>query len=128
MIHDSIDTVGKFRDRFEAMGRTANFTREALGVIFEDMNERNESIQLDVIGICCDWSEYTLAELERDYDEAKEAMDIIRFDPETDEDDPSEIRILSWLSATAIGWCHHETLTSHIHRTWRWFIHARTDL
>ena len=93
MIHDSIDTVGKFRDRFHAMGRTANFTREALEVIFEDMNERNESIQLDVIGICCDWSEYTLAELEGDFDEARHAMEILRADPDTDDDDPSEIEI-----------------------------------
>ena len=93
MIHDSIDTVGKFRDRFQAMGRKENFTYQALGVIFEEMNERNESIELDVIGICCDWSEYTLAELEGDYDEAKEAMDILRADPETDEDDPSEIEL-----------------------------------
>mgnify|MGYP003657680853 CR=1 FL=1 len=94
MIHDSIDTVGKFRDRFEAMGRKANFTYQALGVIFEEMNERNESIQLDVIGICCEWSEYTLAELERDFDEAREAMDILRADPDTDDDDPSEIELV----------------------------------
>ena len=93
MIHESIDTIGKFRDRFHAMGRTNQFTYQAFDVLFEEMNERNESIKLDVIGICCDWSEYTLAELERDFDEAKEVMDIIRFDPETDEDDPSEIEI-----------------------------------
>ena len=94
MIHDSIDTVGKFRDRFEAMGRTDNFTHKALEVIFEEMNERNESIELDVIGICCDWSEYTLAELESNFDEAKEAMDILRADPDTDDDDPSEIELV----------------------------------
>ena len=78
MIHDLIDTVGQFRDRFHAMGRTNQFTYQAFDVLFEEMNERNE---------------YTLVELERDYDEAKEAMDIIRFDPETDDDDPSEIEL-----------------------------------
>ena len=93
MIHDSIDTVGKFRDRFHAMGRTNQFTYQAFDVLFEEMNERNESIQLDVIAICCEWSEYTLAELEGDYDEAKHAMETLRADPETDEDDPSEIEL-----------------------------------
>ena len=93
MIHESIDTVGQFRDRFHAMGRKNQFTWQAFDVLFEYYDEFHESIQMDVIGICCDWSEYTLAELEGDYDEAKEAMDIIRFDPETDEDDPSEIEL-----------------------------------
>jgi hypothetical protein len=93
MIHDSIDTVGKFRDRFHAMGRTNQFTYQAFDVLFEHLNERNESIELDVIAICCEWTEYTLAELEGDYDEAKHAMEILRADPETDDDDPSEIEI-----------------------------------
>ena len=93
MIHDSIQTSGQFIDRFREMGRIDQFTREAFDVLFEYYDEFHESIQMDVIGICCDWSEYTMAELERDYDEAKEAMDIIRFDPETDEDDPSEIEL-----------------------------------
>jgi len=93
MIHESIDTVGKFRDRFHAMGRKNDFTREAFDVLFEYYDEFNESIPLDVIGICCDWSEYTLAELEGDFDEAKEAMDILRADPDTDDDDLSEIEI-----------------------------------
>ena len=93
MIIDTIQTAGQFIDRFHAMGRTNQFTYQAFDVLFEEMNERNESIQLDVIGICCDWSEYTLAELEGDYDEAKHAMEILRADPETDEDDPSEIEL-----------------------------------
>jgi hypothetical protein len=93
MIIDIIQTVGQFRDRFHAMGRTNQFTHQAFDALFEYYDEFHESIVLDVIGICCDWSEYTLAELEGDYDEAKEVMDIIRFDPETDEDDPSEIEI-----------------------------------
>lgn len=93
MIHDSIDTVGQFRDRFHDMGRTNQFTYQAFDVLFEYYDEFNESIQMDVIGICCDWCEYTLEELERDFDEARHAMDILRADPDTDEDDPSEIEI-----------------------------------
>ena len=93
MIHDSIDTVGQFRDRFREMGRIDQFTSDAFDVLFEYYDEFHESIQMDVIGFCCEWSEYTLAELEGDFDEAKEAMNILRADPDTDDDDPSEIQI-----------------------------------
>lgn len=93
MIHDSIDTAGQFIDRFREMGRIDQFTREAFDVLFEYYDEFHESVELDVICICCEWSEYTLAELEGDYDEAKHAMEILRADTETDEDDPSEIEL-----------------------------------
>lgn len=70
-----------FIDQFTKMGRSSQFSYPALDALFEYYEELEEStgqpIELDVIGICCDWTEYdddsemlsiygldTLAELE----------------------------------------------------------------
>ena len=49
------------------MGRGDNFTREALDALFCYLEEIDENIELDVIGLCCDYTEYA------DEDEAREA-------------------------------------------------------
>jgi hypothetical protein len=52
-----------FRDSFKRMGRDKQFTYEGLGVLFqylEDYEEiTNEEIELDVVAICCDFTEDT---------------------------------------------------------------------
>ena len=63
-------TETMFRDTFRAI-RPDNFSYAALGELFdwfEDYEDATgEEMELDVIAICCDWSEYTLEELKQDY-------------------------------------------------------------
>jgi hypothetical protein len=61
-----------FQDAFVKMGRENNFTyeaREALFNYYETLEEdTGEQMELDVIAICCDWTEYDNDELINDYD------------------------------------------------------------
>ena len=71
MIYDEI-TKSAFRDRFRAMGRADNFSYQALGALYDYLQEWSEStgepIILDVIGICCDYVEVRdLDELASEY-------------------------------------------------------------
>jgi len=63
-------TESQFRDAFRAI-RPNNFSYAALGELFEWLEQYEEDtgseMELDVIAICCDFSEYTLEELQFDY-------------------------------------------------------------
>jgi len=63
-------TISAFRDEFKAI-RPDNFSYEGLGILFqylEDYEEiTNEEIELDVIAICCEYSESTWQEIESAY-------------------------------------------------------------
>ena len=63
-------TETMFKDAFYTL-RPDNFSYSALVELFEWYEEIEEEIgepiELDVIAICCEWSEYTLEELESDY-------------------------------------------------------------
>lgn len=65
-------TLSDFRDAFRRMGRTDQFSYEALELIFDYIesyeSETGESQELDVIGICCEWAESTPAEILDQYD------------------------------------------------------------
>ena len=59
-------TINKsqFRDAFKAMGRADQFTYEALGMLFDHLDGDRE---LDVIAICCAFSEDTPENIADDY-------------------------------------------------------------
>lgn len=65
-------TVSDFRDAFRSCGRSDQFSYEALGLIFDYIEEyeqdTGEQIELDVIGICCEWAEDTPEEIAAAYD------------------------------------------------------------
>ena len=65
-------TESDFRDAFASI-RPDNFTYEGLGALYEYLNELSEDlgedIELDVIALCCDYTEYS-------EDEAREEFDI----------------------------------------------------
>ena len=66
-MHKTIDVNG-FRQAFEDMGRREQFSYEALGVLFEHYEECFPDSELDVIAICCDWTEYeSIEELQHAY-------------------------------------------------------------
>ena len=61
-----------FVDAFNNAGRQDNFSYEALQVIFgyiEDYEQDSgEEIELDVIALCCEWTEESPEQTARDYD------------------------------------------------------------
>jgi len=72
-------TFCDFTDRFKAI-RPDNFSYDGLKALYDWLEEYEDStdqeIELDVIALCCDFSEYTLDELQSDYgDYASEKWD-----------------------------------------------------
>ena len=82
-----------FRRAFEDYGRTENFSYPALDALFAWFEEYEEGtgqeIELDVIAICCDFSEY---------DAALEAAKEYGWEPDEDQDEEEqEEAALEWL-------------------------------
>lgn len=64
-------TESMFRDAFQRL-RPNNFSYEGLSVLFAYLGEMDreaqEEMELDVIAICCEWSELTFEEFHQEYD------------------------------------------------------------
>lgn len=56
-----------FRDAFRQAGREDQFSYEALGLIFEHLEDMerdmDEELELDVVAVCCEYAESTIEEL-----------------------------------------------------------------
>lgn len=83
-----------FRDAFQRV-RSGNFSYEGLEALFGYLEEYEDStgeeIELDVIGICCDYSEHN---------SAREAISDCGYGWEPDPDDSkedNEVAALEWL-------------------------------
>ena len=65
-------SVYDFRDAFERRGRKDQFSYTGLGFLHEYLEEMEEStgveIELDVVGLCCDYVEMTFEEVVDSYD------------------------------------------------------------
>jgi len=63
-------TEHDFKEAFRSI-RPDNFSWVALGAMFEWLEQyeedTGEEFELDVIALCCDFSEYTIEELQQDY-------------------------------------------------------------
>ena len=57
---------GRFVSEFDRMGRAENFSLEARRALFDQLeslsSDMGAPIQLDVVAICCEWTEYDSAE------------------------------------------------------------------
>jgi hypothetical protein len=67
--------VSDFRDAFRSMGRQDQFSYEALGALFDYMEEIAPDFDLDVIALCCDYSEDTAAQIAEAYDIKVDSVD-----------------------------------------------------
>ena len=92
-MHQTVN-VSQFRDAFRSCGRAEQFTYEALGALFDYLEQLEDDIgspiELDVIALCCEWSEY---------DSAREAAGEYGWtfdDPDADEDTMND-EALEWL-------------------------------
>jgi len=90
-------SVYDFRDAFHKAGRGDQFSYDALGVIFDYLEDQEDNTgyeyDLDVIGLCCELAESTPDEIINDY-----ALDI--------EDDGNELNnVLDYLhdETTVLG-------------------------
>ena len=72
-------TEAQFRQAFHDYGREEQFSHEALGLIFnwfeQFEQDTGEPYDLDVIAICCDISESTPEEVQRQYSVAHDCDD-----------------------------------------------------
>ena len=75
--------AGDFRDAFHNAGRENNFSYEGLGILYDYFMEYEDStgeeIELDVIAICCEYTEASAREIAENYayfdDEELDEMD-----------------------------------------------------
>lgn len=66
-IVQTIDTAYKFEQAFKAYNRQDNFSYEGLRVLFDYLDSMGDNVELDVIGLCCEYSEDTLDDIISDY-------------------------------------------------------------
>ena len=73
----TIENASQFRDEFRQCGRQTQFSYEALGLLFDYFEEIDPDYDLDVIAICCEFSEDEPLEIARQY-----GIDVSDADPE----------------------------------------------
>ena len=56
-MHITISSASQFRAAFQAAGRTSQFSYEALNMLFDYFKELDGSAELDVVAICCEYTE-----------------------------------------------------------------------
>ena len=66
-MHITIDNASQFRDQFYAMNRQDQFSYEALGLLYDYIEEADSDAELDVIALCCEYSEDTEAAIMQAY-------------------------------------------------------------
>ena len=82
--------VNDFRRAFYDYGRGEQFSYDALDELFDYYEECDEDMELDVIAICCDWSEYSTSELIESYDDYLTYEDWRKANDYTDNTDAEE--------------------------------------
>jgi hypothetical protein len=63
----TINNASQFRDEFAHMGRKDQFSYEALGLLYDYLEEVEPDYSLDVIELCCDYAEGEVEDIARDY-------------------------------------------------------------
>jgi hypothetical protein len=86
---------GDFRDAFDRMGRGDQFSYEALGMIYDYLTALEDNsgheCELDVIGICCEFTEYATAA------ELREAFRHLDLPPQNNDDDDDDKALLDFI-------------------------------
>ena len=67
MIIQTIATASQFHNAFIAYGRGDQFSRAALELIFDYLDDSGEQVELDPIGICCEFVEMDADEVRDSY-------------------------------------------------------------
>jgi hypothetical protein len=67
--------VSDFRDAFRAMGRKDQFSYEGLTALYDYLEEMDPNAELDVIALCCDYSEDTAEVIAANYSIEADSID-----------------------------------------------------
>ena len=73
----TIQNASQFRDEFRQCGRADQFSYEATNLLFDYFEEVDPDYDLDVIAICCEYSEESASDIARNY-----GIDLNDCDPE----------------------------------------------
>ena len=78
----TITNVEQFKTEFIKMNRTEQFSQDGLEVLYEWLTELDmetgEETELDVIALCCEFTEYKgIEELKENYTEIKNIQDLL---------------------------------------------------
>ena len=89
----TIDTACELQTEFNRYDRSDNFTPAGIRVLFDYLEELSEGsgedIKLDIIGLCCEYSEDTFEDIAANY-----RIDLTDRDGETIEDEEEIKRIV----------------------------------
>ncbi len=87
-------SFGDFVQAFKDMGRENQFSIDALNILFEHIEECEESLgeeyELDVVGICCEYAEATWQEIANDYLLHDKSLD--------GEEEENKVKVLDYLA------------------------------
>lgn len=75
----SINSISQFSNQFQKADRTCQFSYEALGLLYNYLEEVNPDYELDVIELCCEY-------IEQDWDDIASSYDIDLSDCHGDEE------------------------------------------
>jgi hypothetical protein len=69
-----------FLDAFHSAGRNTQFSYEGLNLLYEFLDENDPDYELDVIAICCEFSEMTELEIRDSYglDDSESATEYLQ--------------------------------------------------
>ena len=87
----------QFRDAFIRMDRKENFSYTGLNALYDYLtaieDDIGEELELDVIALCCEFSEYTLEELEQEFGDSDDPWDTLEEAIQWLEDRTTVIRV-----------------------------------
>jgi len=97
MIYQTIDNASQFRDQFHRCGRGDQFSYEALGLLFDHLESLGSDVELDVVGVCCEYAEDDYKDIFNTYD--------ISCDDDVPTDDDIKASVMSYLydMTTVVG-------------------------
>jgi hypothetical protein len=67
MLYQTIDNESQFRDAFHHANRANQFSYAALGMVFDYLNDCGSDVELDVVAVCCEFTENVPLEIAKDY-------------------------------------------------------------
>jgi len=66
-MHITIDNASQLRDQFYKIGRSEQFSYEAFELLYDFLEDVSPEAELDVIALCCEYSEDTEEALVKAY-------------------------------------------------------------
>ena len=71
----TINKASEFKDEFARFGRKDQFSYDALGLLYDYLEDTNPDYCLDVIELCCEYAEDTAENIAQAYGADIEGMD-----------------------------------------------------